>query len=752
MRRRLSALLTALILPASQLVAQGGNVPGTLPVPASYRVAAATGPIKVDGRLDDGGWQGTAEIPIDFEYTPGNNVAPPVRSVCRLTYDRDNLYIGCVGLDPEPGRIRARLFDRDNTQRLVLDDHFVFLIDPFNDQRRAFQFRVNALGAQADAVLSTAEGYEDFSWDAIWASAGRLTGQGFEVEIAIPFRSLRFPKTDGVQTWGFLFERSWPRDLRHRMQSAPRDRSNACLLCEANKVTGFQGITPGRNVEVVPTVTGSRTDTRSDFPSGPLEAGDFVPEVGGDLRWGVTPNVSLNATVNPDFSQVEADVAQLDVNTRFALFYPEKRPFFLEGADFFNTPLQAVFTRTVADPDAGLKVTGKIGPTTANAVGLFTARDAITNLLFPSNQATAAASLNQASYTTVGRYRRDLGRASYVGALFTGRYGENYANSLGGLDLFHQLDRSTSVRAQYLVSVTDYPEAVVSGFGQPDDAFRGGGFAAQIHHQTDRWAAGASYQDLSPNFRADVGFVPRVDTRTARVQAARLLYREKGWYTLLSLGLFYDQVTDHAGNLTDRAGGMEINYTGPLQGSGRLELYRSREQYLGVDYDRTRFGATYSIKPTGGLGFGVGFAAGDAVDYANERPAREVRVSPSASVSIGRGLSVEVSDDFQRLSDGGGEIFRANLLQAKLLYQFSTRTMVRAIAQYRSVVRNPEQHGAEVTPEERGLFGQFLFSYKVNPQTVFFLGYSENNAATQDIELTKRNRTVFAKVGYAWRP
>ncbi|HSR16153.1 MAG TPA: carbohydrate binding family 9 domain-containing protein, partial [Gemmatimonadales bacterium] len=248
MRRRLSALLTALILPASQLVAQGGNVPGTLPAPASYRVAAATGPIKVDGRLDDGGWQGTAEIPIDFEYTPGNNVAPPVRSICRLTYDRDNLYIGCVGLDPDPGRIRARLFDRDNTQRLVLDDHFVFLIDPFNDQRRAFQFRVNALGAQADAVLSTAEGYEDFSWDAIWTSAGRLTGQGFEVEIAIPFRSLRFPKTDGVQTWGFLFERSWPRDLRHRMQSAPRDRSNACLLCEANKVTGFQGITPGRNV------------------------------------------------------------------------------------------------------------------------------------------------------------------------------------------------------------------------------------------------------------------------------------------------------------------------------------------------------------------------------------------------------------------------------------------------------------------------------------------------------------------------
>jgi hypothetical protein len=746
-------LVLALVLIAlSEASAQDGNGTRRLPPAASYRVAPAGGTIKVDGRLDDAGWQGAQDIPIDFEYTPGDNTPAPVRSVCHITFDHDNLYLGCEGFDPRPQEIRARRFDRDNVNRLVLDDHFVFLIDPFNDQRRAFQFRVNALGAQAEAVLSTAEGYEDWSWDAIWASAGRLTDTGFEVEAAIPFKSLRFPKTDEVQTWGVLLERSWPRDLRHRMGSAPRDRRNTCLLCEANKVTGFQGITPGRNIEIAPTVTGSRTDARSDFPAGPLEEGSFTAEVGGDFRWGVTPNVSFNATVNPDFSQVEADVAQLDVNTRFALFYPEKRPFFLEGADFFNTPVQAVFTRTVADPDAGLKLTGKVGKTTSNAVGLFTARDALTNLLLPSNQATGATSLDQEAYTVVSRYRRDVGSASYVGALYTGRYGDAYANSLGGLDLYHQLGRSTSVRAQYLASVTDYPDQVVSGFGQPDGAFRGGAFNVQLNHQTDRWAASGSYQDLSPNFRADVGFVPRVDTRSVELNGSRLLYREKGWYNLLSPGVFYQQVSDHNGELTDRAGGLTLTYQGPLQGAAHLNLYRARELYLGVVYDKTRFAGTYSFKPSGSLGFGIAAHAGDAVDYTNERLAKEFRLTPSANISIGRGLSFEISDDFQRLSDAGTEIFRANLLQSKVIYQVSTRTMLRAIVQFRDLTRNPAAYAVPVNERDQNLFGQFLFSYKVNPQTVVFLGYSENNGATQDFDLTRRNRTLFTKVGYAWRP
>ena len=172
-----------------------------------------------------------------------------------------------------------------------------------------------------------------------------------------------------MQTWGFEAFRSWPRNVRHRLSSQPRDRDKGCLLCQENKVTGFEGLAQGRNVELDPTATFSRTDERAAATdAGARERQRRRAMSGVTGRWSVTPNLTLNGTVNPDFSQVEADVAQLDVNQRFALFYPEKRPFFLEGIDFFTTPIQAVFTRTVADPTFGAKLTGKQG---ANAVGVF---------------------------------------------------------------------------------------------------------------------------------------------------------------------------------------------------------------------------------------------------------------------------------------------------------------------------------------------------------------------------------------------
>jgi hypothetical protein len=268
------------------------------------------------------------------------------------------------------------------------------------------------------------------------------------------------------------------------MQSAPRDAANACVLCQANKLTGFAAITPGSNVELYPTLTSRRTDERSAFPDGSLEAGNVKAEPGLDLRWGATPNLSLNATANPDFSHVEADVAQLDVNTRFALFYPERRPFSPEGSDFFATPIQAVFTRTVAAPTGGLKLTGKWGGV---GVGVFTAHDRVTNL-FPSNQGTADTSLENNTVSTALRYRHDVGSASNVGLLYTGREGaDGYANRVTGADASLQLTPANSLRLQALVSQTSYPDAVAQRFGQPLGRFVGTGLRASYGYESRNW-------------------------------------------------------------------------------------------------------------------------------------------------------------------------------------------------------------------------------------------------------------------------
>jgi hypothetical protein len=315
-----------------------------------FLVDRAESTIRVDGALDEAAWTSAMRLSLPFETSPGDNTPARAETRCHVTYDDANLYLACEAFDPDPASIRAFVTDRDDVDE---HDRVGFTIDPFNDTRRAFEFGITALGVQSDGVFDQQQGWTDRSWDAIWTSAGRITDSGYIVEAAIPFRSLRFPSSAGIQTWGIFAWRQWPRSEAVEFRSMRLDRNNSCMLCQANLATGFQGISPGVNLELVPTITSSRTDSRDEFPTDPLARGSLDAEPGLDLRWGITSDLTVNTTVNPDFSQVEADVAQLDVNNRFALFFPEKRPFFLEGADFFSTPLRAVFTRTIADPLVG---------------------------------------------------------------------------------------------------------------------------------------------------------------------------------------------------------------------------------------------------------------------------------------------------------------------------------------------------------------------------------------------------------------
>jgi Domain of unknown function (DUF5916) len=749
----LAALVTGGLLATRPAAAQAADpARHRIPAAAFFRISAASGPITLDGRLDEAAWRDATRIPLPYEWFPGDNVPPPVETDCRVTYDPGSLYVACHALDQNPSRIRAHLANRDDLNRLPSDDHILLLIDPFNDNRRGFQFRVNAVGVQMDALFSTAEGIEDFSWDAIWESSGRIGADGYVVELRIPFRSLRFPATRGDQTWGLIIERSWPRGARHRMQSAPHDRNNTCVLCEANKVTGFARITPGSNVELYPTLTSRRTDLREHFPAGALVSGNVAVDPGLDVRWGVTPNVSLNATANPDFSQVEADSAQLDVNTRFALFFPERRPFFLEGADFFATPIQAVFTRTVVDPTGGLKLTGKSGTT---GLGLFAAHDRVTNLLFPSNQSTGDTSLVTNTVTSVFRYRHDVGSASYVGMLYTGREGSGngYFNRVAGADAFVQLSPSNSLRLQALGSQTEYPDAVAQAFAQPLGRFAGLGLLASYLHETNNWTATFELDELSPDFRADAGFVPRVDLRAANGSLTRTIYGHPGQpFTQLQFGVTGNAKTDHEWTLTDGSAGANAFYLGPAQTSLLLEGFQDYQLLGTVGHNLTWGRVTLLSQPTGSLKLGLVARFGDDVDVANNRTGQNVGFTPIVQLYLGRSLNVNVQDDLQRLRFRGEKVFTANLLQTRILYHLNIRTFVRAIVQWEHVERNPDAYSAQVTPASNSLFSQFLFSYKLNPQTVAFVGYSDTELGTDAIDLTRVSRTFFVKLGYAVRP
>jgi len=732
----------------SNFVQQGQEKAGQQPKAQNYTVKRTTSEIKIDGALDEKAWSEAAVIKVPFEWFPSDNIPAPVETECLIVYDKKKFYIAFRCFDPNPSKIRAHLMDRDAIDTFIQDDHISIMFDTFNDERRGFQFRVNPLGVQADANFSESEGYEDFSWDAIWSSAGKIEAWGYAIEIAIPFNQLRFPQTSEVQTWGFSAERSFPRNVRHRMTSHRRERNISCILCQFNKIAGIQGISPGMNLEFDPTLTANRTDKRESFPSGPMEEGKVKAEPGLTFRWGITPNLILNATANPDFSQVEADVAQLEVNTRFALRYPEKRPFFLEGADFFLTPLEAVFTRTVADPDGGLKLTGKVGK---NAFGLFGAYDKINNLIFPSNQGSASDSIEADVTSGVFRYRRDIGQNSTLGVLYTGRSAEDYFNHVAGFDGYLRLSRTKSMSFQYLHSETDYPEDIALAHGQMQDSFGGDAFTAQFMHQGRNWIYQASYRDLAPSFRADYGYIPRVDTRTAQGLIARVLWgKGDSWFNQIALGIYGGATYDYQKNLTDRNINLALNYSGPLQSVITMEYSRSMELYSGVSYELENFTWTYGAKPAGGVSFNLAVQSGDGVDYYNQRKARVLRFMPNVEMGLGRQVNINFMHAFEGLALGSEKIFEANLSQLRFIFNLNVRTFVRAIVQYLDVTRNPALYLFPVDRKINTAFTQFLFSYKLNPQTVLFIGYSDNYLGMTGIDVTQTDRTFFIKLGYAW--
>lgn len=736
-----------------------GSTPSRTTIPAreEFTIQRASGEVSVDARLDEDAWNSAMRLPLRYEVSPGNNTQARVETMCLVTFDDDNLYFGCEASDPSPESIRAYVTDRDDVGQ---HDRVGISIDPFNDARRAFSFAVSALGVQMDAVFDQQQqqqqndGNQGLSWDAIWNSAGRITQDGYVVEAAIPFKSLRFPSTGDVQTWGIYAWRMWPRSENVEFRSMRLDRNNSCVLCQANLATGFQGIAPGTNLQFTPTLTSSKTDTRSSL-SAPMEPGRVDGEPGLDVQWGITTDLTLNATVNPDFSQVEADAAQLDVNNRFALFFPEKRPFFLEGADFFSTPLPAVFTRTIVSPVAGTKITGKSG---ANAVGAIVARDRLTNLTFPSSRESDDTSISQGATTFIARYRRDVGASSNVGVLYAGREGAGYHNRVAGVDGFWRPLRSVTARFQYLRSETAYPEAVAEDFAQRTEGFGGDALSLTVNYSTRSWRLQANYRQLSPGFRADAGFINQVDARNIGVWGGRTLWgRRGGWFSRMEIngGAWHSEAFD--GRLNQEGIWANVFYEGPLQTFFWFNPNKRRENVDGRMLDQLQLWTGMGIRPSGNIGMRLEGSVGDFADYANSQGGFQISAGPAIDLRLGTHVDLRLSHNVQRMSRDGQEVFTANLSQLRLVYNFNPRTFIRAIVQYRDVTRNPVTNAGSFAPEQRSVFGQFLFSYKVNPQTVFFLGYSDNLQAetAQDLtrtDFTRTNRSLFMKIGYALRP
>ncbi len=715
-----------------------------LPVPIS--IPRATGEIVIDGVIDEAAWRDAAEFLIAYEVRPGENIPAPVTTEVRLTWDDKRVLVAFRCFDPDPSAVRARYSDRD---QLWNDDWIGIVLDTFNDQRRAYEFVVNPLGIQMDALNDDVNRRYDLSWNAIWFSKGRLTATGYDVEMAIPFNQIRFQGKSGPQIWGLDLMRSYPRTNRHHLGLFARDRGNNSYLSQTTKIIGFEGAEPGRNLEIVPTLTGSYVEQRPDFPDGDLEEVDKLSEVGVTAAWGMTPNTTVAAAVNPDFSQIEADAVQLDINETFALFFRETRPFFQVGADYFNTRLNLLHTRTIADPAVALKVTGKSG---RHTYGVFSAEDEVTNVLIPGAEGSLVATFEQNNLSSVGRYRLDFGENSTVGIMMTDREGEDgYSSRIFSGDLQFRVSENDTFVANLAWSRTQYNQEMSDEFELGEDEGKGHGMILNYSHQERDWGGWIWYRDMSEGYRAGLGFQPNVDFPKGGLGVERYWWGESGdWFNRLELGVATDYGQRQDGSFFDRETEAWFAYEGPFQSMGHLRVSNGTRVYSGSHFSTNSYFFRGGMQPNRIVQFGLSALSGDWIDFTHVQPATRFFLTPQVTLRAGRHLLMDLEYSYQTLDVDEGRLFSAAVTEIRGVWQFNVRTFVRLIVQHTDINRDPRLYEEAVDSESRALFTQLLFSYKVNPRTVLFVGYSDGAFGNENYDLRAENRTLFAKVGYSF--
>lgn len=726
----------------------GAQSPEPLP---EIRITRAAGEIAVDGQLGDPGWEGATQVDTFFETNPGDNIPPKVRTTAWLTYD-DRFFYAAFDFEDDPKTIRAPLGDRDNVPGST--DYGGLILDTRNDARTAVMMLVNPSNIQYDALTSDASG-EDSSYDLFWDSATRITDRGWTLEIRVPFSSLRYDKAD-PQTWGILLYRNHPRDFRYQMFSSRLPRDSNCFICNERKLVGLAGLPSGSHLVLAPYATSRQPWLPAGALGSPLEEEPVEWDGGIDAKWTPNADTAVDATINPDFSQIESDVAQIAANERFALFYPERRPFFLERLDLFATPVQAVYTRTITSPRWGLRSTGEIAKT---AYTLLVTQDrGGGSVIIPGPESSSLVPQDFASTVVVGRARRDLG-LSFVSFLLTAREIEGGGhNRVAGPDFQWRPTEADTVTGQLLGSDSRTPE-------RPDLAEEWDGRSLTSHafflswdhtRRTHGWLL--EVQDIGDDFRADAGFVPQVGFRQAIGEASLRFYPTKGLFHRVRPYVRARYDTDREGDVLFQRTFPGISFEGKWNSFAELNYFFDRVRAGDRLFDLQQFSWYLQLSPSlvlNDIGFDGWF--GDEVDFDNLRAGEAVTIGARATVRPTNHLELRLNGNLRwlDLAEGphtGERLFTAQVARLRATYTFTARSFLRLIGQQVWTERDPDLYTFEVAPEDEAFSASALFAYKLNWQTVLYLGYGDEQVLAETTgQLEPFGRELFLKISYAFQ-
>jgi hypothetical protein len=690
---------------------------------------------------------GQARIDDFRQNAPSDGAKVTRETVAYLSYDDNHLYAVFLCKE-EKSKLRARMAKRDDIQS---DDEVALYLDTFRDHQHVLDFYVNPLGIQADATSNEGQS-DDYSYDTLWKSDGRITPDGYAVLIELPFRSLRFSSAD-VQTWGIGLARFIPAINESSYWPYYTSRISG-FAPQLGSTEGLERVSAGRNLQVTPYVFGERAQflntpsyTEPDFKS------QTQLRAGADLKAIIHDSFTLDVTINPDFSQVESEQPQITINQRFEVFFPELRPFFLENAAYFQTPDNLFFSRRIQDPEIGARLTGRLGPW---QVGFLAMDDRYPGNTLPSSDS------EYGHHASVGvlRVQRDFGEESYVGLMATNyNFGAQH-EYLGSADARIRFNDNLDLTAQAVLSETSIP-------GLPHVS--GSDYLANLEYSNLHFEETTHYLDRSPNFQTTLGFIPRVNIRQVDQDLAYHFLPAgdliKSWGPTMEL----IEDWDHTEKIQDRiiTPGFAFELTGQTfitaQRTESIEVYQNIafRKHLTDFSVNSDFSKHFGISVDYNFGRGVNYfpAAGLLPFSANiQNGTAKFTIRPSSR------LRLEQTYLLSRLeTPNGPTIFNNHIFRSTLRYQFSKQLSLRIIGEYDSVLPNTSL----VNLTNSKVFStNVLITYLLSPGTALYAGYTDQRQnlaliqamsqgmpaylATIGDPSTLTDREIFIKLSYAF--
>ena len=690
--------------------------------------------ISIDGLVSADERERSTKSKLSFETWPKENSATPpeYETTIYMSETAEFLYIGIVANDPRPDLIRSSYHKRDSSRG---DDTVTIHIDTFGLSQQAYRFTVNPLGGQSDDIR---QDRETIAWNGFWESKGSITDSGYQVELKIPLENFRFPAAD-IQKWKINIERRLQRDNSYTFALNAKDRDKECALCQFSEIELFENAIASKRIELRPYVIATRENTRT-YPYNTTFNGESDSDAGLDVKWSPTGDSVLNATLNPDFSQVEADDAQFSVNRQFSVFYSEKRTFFLEGEDHFNTHLNVVNTRNLVNPDYGIKYTGKTGN---HSFGTFFVKDSLTNFILPGVQSDEFVSLEEESENFVVRYKNELGQKGYVGLLGTFRSSNSFENETVGIDAFYRPTEQTRVKFQHIETDNDFRNERDSGSAT---------YLSYNFNAAEDWHW-LKYKSIDEDFVSGMGFITQSGFESLDTGLGHLWHnddKESLWTRIYLQGSHrakkpLDSTSIERDRLYER-NNMEFIIEGKNKLYFSVSPSKIDEYFDGTTHSFKQTYAVAEYELVDNLITSIWSTFGEGLDYGNNRVGDIQRSGIWASANISSELNIVGEALNSKLDYQGDNVFDADIVNLTVNYSLDFNHHLRLKYQVQDV-----SYAGNSDFDERSSGYQFLYLYEHSAYSTIYTGYSSNLRDDTTIgSLKEYNNYFFIKVNHVF--